>query len=107
MSDMPPIPEHLTTRYKVAKWAVIILSALIIIALFALVVGVLKRPKDRQAPSSAVAASSFVLPKGAVLTDMQSQPGRLILRARTGGGEEVYVVDLQNGRLVTRIRSAP
>lgn len=107
MSDMPPIPEHQTTRYKVAKWAVIILSALIIIALFVLVAGVLRPSRDRQAASPPSAAGSFALPKGAVLMEMQSQPGRLILRARTGGGEEVYVVDLQNGRLVTRIRSEP
>ena len=102
---MPPIPENQTARYKAAKWAVIILSALIIIALFVLVAGVLKSPKDRQ--SASPAAGTFVLPKGAVLTEMQSQPGRLILRARTGGGEDVYVVDLQNGRLITRIRSEP
>ena len=107
MSDMPPMPEHQTTRYKVAKWAVIILSALIIIALFVLVAGVLRPSRDRQAASPPSAAGSFALPKGAVLMEMQSQPGRLILRARTGGGEEVYVVDLQNGRLVTRIRSEP
>ena len=104
---MPPIPENQTARYKAAKWAVIILSALIIIALFVLVAGVLRSPKDRQAASPAVAGGSFVLPKGEVLMDMQSQPGRLILRARIGGGEEIYIVDLQNGRLVTRIRSEP
>jgi hypothetical protein len=104
---MQPIPEHLTTRYKVAKWAVIILSALIILALFVLVAGVLRKPRDKSAPLPTVAGENFTLPRGAVLTEMQSQPGRLILRARNGGAEEIYVVDLQNGRLVTRIRSEP
>lgn len=104
---MQPIPELLTVRYKVAKWAVIILSALIILALFVLVAGVLRKPRDKAGAPSPVAAGNFMLPKGAVLTEMQSQPGRLILHTRTGGSDEIYVVDLQNGRLISRIHSAP
>ena len=109
MSDTPPIPENQTATYKAAKLAVIILSTLIILALIALVVGFIFRlgGKSSSAPGTSAGRSSaaFQLPPGGEIVEMQTQPGRLILRVRSGAGEEIAIIDTQDGRLVSQIRA--
>ena len=37
---------------------------------------------------------------------MDSQPGRLILRIKTATGEEIDILDTQNGHLVGQVKAA-
>jgi hypothetical protein len=101
---MPPIPENQTPAYKAAKLAVIILSTLIILAVIALVVGGIIR-LGKKTPYAG-ATSTFQLPPGARIIDMQSQPGRLILRVRDAAGEEIDVLDTQDGHLVGQVKAS-
>ena len=55
--------------------------------------------------SHAGATSTFQLPAGAHIIDMQSQPGRLILRVRDAAGEEIDMIDTQDGHLVGQVRT--
>jgi hypothetical protein len=99
---MPSIPENRTPAYKAAKVAVIILSILIILAVIALIVGGITRVgKNTHHVGS---ASVFQLPRGARVIDMQSQPGRLILRVRDASGEEIDLLDTQDGHLVGQVK---
>jgi hypothetical protein len=101
---MPPIPENQAPAYKAAKLAVIILSVLIILAVIALVVGGITR-LGKKAPYAG-ATSTFQLPPGARIIDMQSQPGRLILRVRDAAGEEIDLLDTQDGHLVGQVKAS-
>jgi hypothetical protein len=101
---MPPIPENQTPAHKAAKLAVIILSALIILALIGLVVGGITRVGKKT--SYAGATATFQLPPGAHIIDMQSQPGRLILRVRDATGEEIDLLDTQDGHLVGQVKAS-
>lgn len=101
---MPPIPENQTPAYKAAKLAVIILSILIILAVIALVVGGITHLGKKTAPVGAT--STFQLPPGARIIDMQSQPGRLILRVRDATGEEIDLLDTQDGHLVGQVKAS-
>ena len=101
---MPPIPENQTPAYKAAKLAVIILSVLIILAVIALVVGGITRLGKK--PPYAGVISTFQLPPGARIIDMQSQPGRLILRVRDVAGEEIDLLDTQDGHLVGQVKAS-
>ena len=38
--------------------------------------------------------------------EMQSQPGRLILRVREAHGEEIDILDIQDGRLVGQVKTS-
>lgn len=105
MSDTPPIPENQTATYKAAKLAVIILSSLIILALIALVVGGVYKMRGKPSGAADTSASAFQLPPGGEIVEMQTQPGRLILRVRSGEGEEIAIIDTQDGRLVSRIKA--
>jgi hypothetical protein len=100
---MPPIPENQSPAFKAAKLAVFILSVLIILALIALVVGGI-RGMGRK-PAYAGATATFQLPPGARIIDMQSQPGRLILRVRDATGEEIDLLDTQDGHLVGQVKA--
>ena len=100
---MPSIPENQTPAFKAAKLAVIILSVLIILALIALVVGGIRGMARK--PAYAGATATFQLPPGARIIDMQSQPGRLILRVRDGTGEEIDLLDTQDGHLVGQVKA--
>jgi hypothetical protein len=100
---MPPLPENQTPAYKAAKLAVIILSALIILAVIALVVGGIRLGRKT---SYSGAAATFQLPPGARIIDMQSQPGRLILRVRDATGEEIDLLDTQDGHLVGQVKAS-
>lgn len=105
MSDTPPIPENQTAAYKAAKLAVIILSALIILALIALVVGFIFKLGGKSSGVSAASSKVFQLPPGGEIVEMQTQPGRLILRVRSAEGEEIDIIDTQDGRLVSQIKA--
>lgn len=51
------------------------------------------------------ATATFQLPPGARIIDMQSQPGRLILRVRDTAGEEIDLLDTQDGHLVGQVKA--
>lgn len=85
--------------------AVIILSILIILALIALVVGGITH-LGKKTSSHAGATATFQLPPGARIIDMQSQPGRLILRVRDSAGEEIDLLDTQDGHLVGQVKAS-
>jgi hypothetical protein len=101
---MLPLPENQTPAYKAAKLAVIILSILIILAVIGLLVGGITR-LGKKTPYSG-ATSTFQLPPGARIIDMQSQPGRLILRVRDAKGEEIDLLDTQDGHLVGQVKAS-
>lgn len=101
---MPSLPQNQTPAYRAAKLAVIILSILIILAVIALVVGGIA--KLGRKPSYGGATATFQLPPGARIIDMQSQPGRLILRVRDATGEEIDLLDTQDGHLVGQVKAS-
>jgi hypothetical protein len=109
LSDIPPVsngplPENQTPGYRAARMAVIILSVLIVAAVVALIVGGITRLGGKTASHSAT--GTFQLPPGARIIEMQTQPGRLILRVRQDHGEEIDILDTQDGRLVGQIKAS-
>lgn len=103
-----PVPEKETAAYRAARLAVIVLSALIVLAVIALIVGGIAKLSGKSSSSTAGAGggTSFQLPPGARIVSMDSQPGRLILRVRDGDREEIDIFDTQNGRLVGQVKTS-
>ena len=109
MSDtQAPADPQDTLAYRMAKYAVIILSALIILALLGLVVGIAMKLSGRS-PSRSVsdAGHEFLLPSGAKIVTTDVQPGRVVLHVRSWQGDEIDIIDTETGRLVSRIMPAP
>ena len=106
MSDIGK-PQSETPAYKAAKLAVIILSALIILAVIALIAGGIAKLSGGGKPKPAAAAgpSTFSLAEGARIISMDSQPGRLILRIKTATGEEIDILDTSDGHLVGQVKA--
>ena len=109
MSDMqaPAGPQN-TLAYRGAKYAVIVLTALIILALIGLAVGVVVKLSGRLSRTSGdVSGQPFMLPHGAKIVTTDVQPGRVILHVRSAQGDEIDIIDTGTGRLVNRIVAAP
>ena len=105
MSDIQPDPQNSPTL-KAAKIAVIILSSLIILALIALVVGAVMKLQGKIGKSAPAALpSSFTLAPGSRILSMETQPGRVILHIKTATGEEVNILDTQDGHLVGQVKA--
>jgi hypothetical protein len=104
MSDILPDPQN-SPALRAAKIAVIILSSLIILALIALVVGAVMKLAGGGKKASAEPPSNFTLAPGSRIISMDTQPGRLILRIRTSSGEEIDILDTQNGHLVGQVKA--
>jgi hypothetical protein len=101
LSDIPTPAQ--TSNVRVLQAVVIGLGVLFVIALVLVAFGIFRKVSASgraAAPSTAV----FALPPGGKIVEMQSGPNRLILRVRTKQGEEVDIVDTDNGHLVARIR---
>jgi hypothetical protein len=117
VSDMnTPADPKSTTAYRTAKFAVIVLSALIILALIGLVAGMAMKMTGRSvhlfggsdAPAAAGSGgTAFALPSGAKVTSSETQPGRLILHVHSAAGDEIDIVSTDDGRLISRIGPAP
>ena len=85
---------------------VIVLGALIVIALGILVIGLVTRfSAPHPAPGAMSSGESFALPPGAKLMEMQSEPNRLILHVRGPEGDEIDIVDTEDGHLISRIKA--
>ena len=100
MSDISPAAEASSAR--MLKAVVIGLGVLIVIALAFVVVGIARKFSGSAVP--APGAAVFALPPGARIVEMQSEPNRLILRVRGETGEEIDIVDTDDGHLVARIK---
>ena len=101
--DTPADPKS-TFGYRAAKFAVIVLSALIILALIGLVVGGIMKFSGRSKPVFAGSGgAAFALPPGAKIVSSETQPGRLILHVRSAAGDEIDIVSTEDGHLIARI----
>ena len=101
--DKPADPKS-TFGYRAAKSAVIVLSALIILALIGLVVGAVMKFTGRSKPVFAGSGGvAFVLPPGAKIVSTETQPGRMILHVHSGAGDEIDIVSTEDGHLIARI----
>ena len=109
MSDMPaPVDPQNTLAYRGAKYAVIVLTALIILALIGLVAGtIMKLSRGSSRDLAASSGEVFQLPPGAKILASQTQPGRLILHVRSSEGEEFDIIDTNDGKLIGRVKTAP
>ncbi len=112
MSDIQaPVDPKSTLGYRAAKLAVIVLSALIILALIALVVGAVLKLAGRSThvlgSGSNTGGGAFALPAGAKIVASETQPGRLILHVRSGEGDEIDIVSTEDGHLIAQIKSPP
>lgn len=105
MSDIQtPLEPAKTTSHRLMLAVVIVLGALIVIALILLVVGMMTKFGGHDRPP-VTDTGMFALPANAQILDMQSQPNRLILRIRTPKGDEVDIIDTDDGHLVSRIKA--
>jgi ribosomal protein L2 len=103
-----PVGPQGTLAYRAAKVAVIVLTALIILALIGLVVGSVMKLSGRSTKLTGGGASqTLALPQGARIVSSESQPGRLILHVRSPAGDEIDIVNTDDGKLVGRVVAAP
>lgn len=109
MSDMEqPAGPQSTLAYLGAKYAVIVLSALIILALIGLVVGTVMKLSGRSTQMfGGGAMTAFALPPGAIILRTETQPGRLIVHVRSPQGDEIDIIDTADGHLVSQVKAAP
>jgi len=108
VSDMraPAEPQN-TLAYRGAKYAVIVLSALIILALVGLVVGSILKLSGRASSPVGRQPATLWLPSGAKIISSESQPGRLILHIRSGAGDEIDILDTDDGKVVGQVKIMP
>jgi hypothetical protein len=77
-----------------------------VIALGVLVVGLVTRFSGRHR-AEAPAFAQFTLASGNRLVSTDVSGDRLVLRLRGPVGDEIDIIDMESGRLVAKIRSAP
>ncbi len=106
---MPPsnLPANPPLR-RIAWVLVIIMTALVVLALIAVVWGFVRQGRlllqeraARQQPAA------MALPPGAKIVSSATSGGRLVLRLQTPQGEEIRIIDLATGKLVQTIKTGP
>ncbi|HVU20719.1 MAG TPA: DUF6476 family protein [Rhizomicrobium sp.] len=107
MSDIQtPLEPAKSMSHRLMLAVVIVLGALIVIALGILVVGLVMRfSAPHPSPAATASGEGYALPAGAKVIEMQSQPNRLILHIRAADGDEIDIIDTEDGHVVSRIRA--
>lgn len=100
-----------TAAYRVLLAVVIGLGILIVIGLGALAIGLVTRAAapantSREAVQTDLPVA-YNLPPGAQIVAMQVAGDRLILQVRSNEGDEADILDLQTGKLIGQVKSAP
>ena len=110
MSDIPsPADPSKTLSYRMARLAVIVLSALIILALIGLVVGTVMKLSGRSTRviGGSQNTAAFVLPPGAKIVSSETEGGRVVLHVTSPAGEEIDILSTDDGHLIAQIKAAP
>jgi hypothetical protein len=101
-------------KYRVLLGTVILLGVLMLLALGALVGGFIVKSGRPAASATAATAGkpvkpakpvSMTLAPGYKILSSDTQPGRLILHVRSDVQDEIDVIDLEDGRIITQIHA--
>lgn len=106
MSDVTPGPADnykSSASYRGARAAVILLGVLLGIAFILLIVGFIVKLSGHKA-SGEGAPSQFTLAHGAKIISTDVSGNRLILHVRSGAGDEIDIIDTEDGRLVSQVK---
>jgi hypothetical protein len=96
-----------SAAYRFLLAAVILLGVLIVIALGVLVVGLTMRLGGHHTHQADSTPAQFTLAAGARVISTDVSGDRLVLRLKGSFGDEIDIIDMQTGRLVAKLRSAP
>jgi hypothetical protein len=114
-----PIPGSVLTPSQVRKLkiAIAIMSALFVIGFILLLVGIYQQarklskkpetPATLTIPAGLAATINLPVKSGAEISQVLTEPGRLILLIKQAGGNEIAIIDMATGQEVQRIRLAP
>ena len=106
MSDITKSNPQSTTSYRLALGAVIGLGALIVIVLGVMIVGLIMGWGHQAAkPPPPPKALSMSLAPGFRILSNDTQPGRLILHVRSDTEDEIDIIDLSDGHIITQIHA--
>ncbi|HUJ02204.1 MAG TPA: hypothetical protein VLW75_01085 [Rhizomicrobium sp.] len=107
MSDVTPGPADnykASASYRGARAAVILLGVLLLIAFALLIVGFAVKLTGRGGSPATGGPVLFTLAPGAKIVSSQLGDNRLVLHVRSAAGDEIDIIDTQNGRLVGQIK---
>ncbi len=95
--------------HRAAIAAVIVLSALIILALIGLVAGAIMKLSGHPThdAGSGTAGIAYRLPPGATILSTATDNGKLILHVRSAEGEEIDILSTDDGHLIAQVKAAP
>jgi hypothetical protein len=116
--SIPPADPKAAVKYRIALGAAIVLGVLIVLALIALIVKIMAGGHAGPPPPAVPVAAakparpekpvSMTLAPGYKILSSDTQPGRLILHVRSEAQDEIDIIDLEDGHIISQIHaSAP
>ncbi|MDE1939606.1 MAG: hypothetical protein KGI68_11335 [Alphaproteobacteria bacterium] len=111
MSDISESNPKATLGYRLALAGVIFLGVLIVAGVGVLIVGLVKgwgthAPGSGPAAASPVAAPvHMTLASGYTILSADTQPGRLVLHLRSSEKDEIDIIDLNDGHIISIIQA--
>lgn len=106
-TESPAVDPKSTPTYRFALGAVIGLGVLILIGVVVLFVGISQGwGKHADTPADAKKPVSMTLAPGYRILSSDTQPGRLILHVRSDTVDEIDIIDLNDGRIISQIHAA-
>jgi hypothetical protein len=103
-----PVDIKSTPTYRLALGAVIILGVLIVVGVGVLIVGLIQgwgSQSEAPAPVKPVKPISMTLAPGYRILSSDTQPGRLVLHVRSETVDEIDIIDLNDGHIITQIHA--
>jgi len=102
------LPQPDPRMLHIMKAIVIILGVLIVLALIALVAGIIMKGAALRQTGGAAQVTEIPVPPGTAIQSMSSARGELAVALRhPDGRQEIVVIDTQRGRILRRIRLVP
>ena len=107
MSDIAQSDPKKTVGYRVALGGVITLGVLIVAGIGLLIIGITKgwgshKPAAPAAPTQPI---SMTIAQGYSILSSDTQPGRLILHLRSPTEDEIDIIDMNDGHIISQIHA--
>lgn len=106
-TESPAVDPKSTSTYRFALGAVIGLGVLILVGVAVLFIGLARGwGKPSTQATDAKKPVSMTLAPGYRILSSDTQPGRLILHVRSDTVDEIDIIDLNDGRIISQIHAA-